>query len=159
LSAADQNDRNRPSMVYVQAMTIVFSVPAPHPIRAERDVVHGTLIALLTHSWFRLSLSRVGRIVGFQRFPGGKANVHLTRRGGFNMSVFTACMVAFATCLILLSVMAVVMAILTRIFPAPLKMPASQAVASDAGVESAIAQAVTQAFPGARVSGIRELKR
>ena len=38
------------------------------------------------------------------------------------MSVFTACLIAFATCVILLSLMAVVMSILTRIFPAPLKV-------------------------------------
>jgi len=35
----------------------------------------------------------------------------------------------------------------------------TSAVASDAGVESAIVQAVAQALPGARVSRIQELKR
>ena len=75
------------------------------------------------------------------------------------MSVFTACMIAFATCIILLSVMAVVMSILTRIFPAPAKAPTAQVGSSDASFEAAIVQAVAQAFPGARVSGIREVRR
>jgi uncharacterized protein YjeT (DUF2065 family) len=69
-------------------------------------------------------------------------------------------MIAFATCIILLSVMAVVMSILTRVFPAVAKAAATPVVdAPDASLEVAIVQAVAQAFPGARVSGIREIKR
>lgn len=92
---------------------------------------------------------------------GGRSKgVFDTKRRLFCMSVFTACLIAFATCVILLSLMAVVMSILTRIFPPPLKAaPAVPPIESDAGVESAIVQAVARAFPGARVSRIQELKR
>jgi Na+-transporting methylmalonyl-CoA/oxaloacetate decarboxylase gamma subunit len=75
------------------------------------------------------------------------------------MSVFAACVISFGTVLILLSFMAVVMAILTRVFPVPEKAPAAAAGRADVGVESAIVQAVNAAFPGARVSNIREISR
>jgi hypothetical protein len=76
------------------------------------------------------------------------------------MSVFTACMVAFATVIILLSFMAVIMTILTRIFPEPRKASVAVATARiDSGVESAITQALNLAFPGACVLKIRELTR
>lgn len=75
------------------------------------------------------------------------------------MSVFAACVVSFGTVLVLLTFMAGVMAVMTRIFPAPAKAPAAAAARTDAGVESAIAQAVNAAFPEARVSRIREISR
>lgn len=75
------------------------------------------------------------------------------------MSVFAACVVSFATVLILLAFMAGIMAVMTRIFPAPAKAPAAAVPVIDAGVESAIAQAVNAAFPEARVSRIREISR
>ncbi|MBU2261730.1 MAG: hypothetical protein KKF02_07375 [Proteobacteria bacterium] len=76
------------------------------------------------------------------------------------MSVFTACIISFGTVLILLSFMAVVMTLLTRIFPAPKEVLALVETGGiDSGTELAIAQAVTLAFPGARVSRIRELPR
>jgi len=75
------------------------------------------------------------------------------------MSVFAACVIAFVTVIFLLSFMAVVMAILTRIFPVPAKAPVAAAGGVDIGVESAIVQAVNTVFPGARVSKIREIFR
>ena len=75
------------------------------------------------------------------------------------MSVFAACVISFGTVMILLSFMAVVMAALTRIFPVPGKAPVAAAGRTDVGVESAIVQAVNAAFPGARVSNIREIPR
>jgi len=75
------------------------------------------------------------------------------------MSVFAASMIAFGTVIVLLAFMAVVMAILTRVFPVPEKAPVALAGSADASVESAIVQAVNAAFPGARVSKIREISR
>jgi hypothetical protein len=69
------------------------------------------------------------------------------------MSVLAACTLGFGVVLVLLAFMAVVMAVLTRVFPAP-AAPAR----TDAAVESAIAQAVHSAFGGARVSRIREIR-
>ncbi len=77
----------------------------------------------------------------------------------FYMSVFAVCLISFGTVLILLAFMAVVMAILTRIFPVPAAAPVAVATRTDVSVESAIAQAVNAAFPGARVSNIREIPR
>ncbi|MBU2054039.1 MAG: hypothetical protein KJ936_04160 [Proteobacteria bacterium] len=52
------------------------------------------------------------------------------------------------------------MTLLTRIFPAPKEVLALVETGGiDSGTELAIAQAVTLAFPGARVSRIRELPR
>jgi Na+-transporting methylmalonyl-CoA/oxaloacetate decarboxylase gamma subunit len=75
------------------------------------------------------------------------------------MSVFAVCVIAFGTVLILLTFMAVVMKILTRIFPVPEAAQSAASAGTDAAVESAIAQAVTTAFPGAWLSRIREISR
>lgn len=75
------------------------------------------------------------------------------------MSVFAASMLAFVVVMVLLSLMALFMAALTRIFPPPAKVPAAAAVQAEPGVASAISQAVNAAFPGSRVSNIRELPR
>lgn len=75
------------------------------------------------------------------------------------MSVLAACTLGFGIVLILLTFMAVVMAILTRIFPSPTAATVSAAIRIDPGIESAISQAVKSAFPGAQVSHIRELPR
>ncbi len=77
----------------------------------------------------------------------------------FFMSVFAACTLGFGIVLLLLTFMAVVMAILTRIFPSPALATASSPIRIDPGIESAISQAVNSAFPGAQVSHIRELPR
>jgi len=75
------------------------------------------------------------------------------------MSVLAACTLGFSIVLVLLAFMAIIMAILTRIFPAPAAEPAMITTRADAAVESAIAQAVHSAFPGAKVSRIREILR
>ncbi|MDD5099348.1 MAG: hypothetical protein PHP66_00205 [Syntrophales bacterium] len=73
------------------------------------------------------------------------------------MSVFAASMIAFGIVLVLLALMAIFMAILTRIFPSKGVSPVAVTVRIDPSLESAISQAVNSAFPGARVSHIREL--
>lgn len=75
------------------------------------------------------------------------------------MSVFAASMIAFVIVLVLLATMAIFMAILTRIFPSQGVSPVAATVRIDPCLESAISQAVNSAFPGARVSHIRELPR
>ena len=75
------------------------------------------------------------------------------------MSVFAASMLAFVIVMVLLSLMALFMAALTRIFPPPAKVPVAAAAQVDPGVASAVSQAVNAAFPGSRVSQIRELSR
>ena len=75
------------------------------------------------------------------------------------MSVLAACTLGFSIVLVLLAFMAIIMAILTRIFPAPAVELAAATVRVDTAVESAIAQAVHSAFPGARVSRVREILR
>lgn len=77
------------------------------------------------------------------------------------MSVFAASTLAFVVVMVLLSVMALFMAALTRIFPPPAKVtiPAAAAAQAEPGVTSAISQAVNAAFPGSRVSHIREIPR
>ena len=62
------------------------------------------------------------------------------------------CAIAFVAVLVILSLLAGVIAGICKLFPVkPVDLP-------DPGAEEAVRQAVTKAFPGYRVSEIREVK-
>lgn len=67
-------------------------------------------------------------------------------------ALWIICLNAFVAVLILLSVLALAMRLLTTLFPAP-------RVSTDAALTVGITSAVTALLPGARVTRIEEIKR
>ena len=68
------------------------------------------------------------------------------------MNLVLICAVAFAAVLIILSLLAVIISGICRVFPV------NVADLPDPGAEEAVRQAVAKAFPDCRVAEIREIK-
>ena len=67
-------------------------------------------------------------------------------------SLLVICLAAFVAVMVLLTLLAVLFALLTRLFPVPVKEE------TDTGVVAAIHSAVAAAYPGTRITAIEEVR-